>query len=113
MIYLIYNKREKMNAGVGKIERRLVMYKYTVRIEGMVCDVCAEHICEAIKESIHDANEVSCSHKSGEASFESNDDVSKEQMNVIIKNTGYKFKSISKSKVKAGKKSGFFSFLNK
>lgn len=87
------------------------MYRYTVKIEGMVCDMCAEHICEAIKKSVYDAQNVTCSHQKGEAVFESGSDVTKEQMNVIIKDTGYKFKSISKAK--AGKKSGLFSFLNK
>lgn len=89
------------------------MYRYTVKINGMVCDVCAEHISEAIKKAFN-VSDVSCSHKKGEAVFDCAEDITKEKMTEVIESTGYNFKSISKSNASSQKgKSSFFSFLKK
>lgn len=88
------------------------MYKVTVKIDGMMCEVCEEHICEAIKTAFG-AEEVTASHKKGEAVFETPDEISKDEMKKVIDETGYKFKSVSVSKApnRQGGKKGFLSSL--
>lgn len=89
------------------------MYRYTVKIHGMVCDVCAEHISDAINKAFN-VSELSCSYKKGEAVFDCAEDITKEKMSEVIESTGYKFKSLSKSKASSQKgNSSFFSFLKK
>ena len=88
------------------------MYKVTVRIEGMMCEVCEEHICEAIKKAF-DAEDVTASQKKGEAVFETPNEISKDEMKKVIDETGYKYKSmsVSKASTKQGGKKGLFSSL--
>ena len=84
---------------------RICMYKVTVKIEGMMCEVCEDHVCEAIKKAFA-AENVTTSQKKGEAVFETPNDISKDKLKKVIDDTGYKFKSVSISNVsgKGGKK---------
>ncbi|MGN0690760.1 MAG: heavy-metal-associated domain-containing protein [Oscillospiraceae bacterium] len=91
------------------------MYKVTVRIDGMMCDVCEDHICEAIKKAFN-AENVTASHKKGEAVFETQGEISKDEMKKVIDETGYKYRSMSVSKAsnrQGGKKSFFSSLFGK
>jgi len=71
------------------------MVKTTIKIDGMMCSMCEAHICDAIRRAFPSAKKVKASRKKKEASFISEESVDKEELEKVIRNTGYDFISVS------------------
>ena len=65
------------------------MYKTTLKIDGMMCNMCEAHIAEVIRKTISDARKVSVSHKKGLATFLSEEEPSKDELMQAVAATGY------------------------
>ena len=65
------------------------MIKTTLKIEGMRCSMCEAHICDTIRKAVPFAKKVSASHRSGEASFLTEEAVDESRLKDAIAATGY------------------------
>ena len=76
------------------------MKKITVKIDGMMCGMCEAHICDTIRRAFPDAEKVSASRKSGEATFLYDGSPDEEALKKAIADTGYTFVSVSSEEYK-------------
>ena len=65
------------------------MIKTTLKIDGMMCSMCEAHICDVIRRAVPGAKKVSASHRSGEASFLTEEAVDIDRLQSAIAATGY------------------------
>ncbi len=65
------------------------MIKTTLKIEGMMCDMCQAHICDAIRNAVPSARKVTASRSKKEASFLTEDAVDGELLRAAVNATGY------------------------
>lgn len=84
------------------------MKKYTLKIDGMMCENCERHMNEAIKNNF-DVKEVSSSHKNNE-SIVIAEELDEEKLKSVVADTGYTLVSVESEPYT---KKGFFSFLKK
>lgn len=70
------------------------MIKTTLKIDGMMCNMCEAHINDAIRNKFQ-IKKVSSSHKKGETLILSENEIPKEELEEVIKETGYELKSIT------------------
>ncbi len=71
------------------------MIRTTIVIDGMMCGMCEAHVCDAIRKAVPSAKKVAASHKKGNASFISDNEINKELIDKTITETGYTFVSVS------------------
>ena len=71
------------------------MIKTTLKIDGMMCSMCEEHINDVIRKAVPDAKKVSASHTKGEASFLTEDAVDEQLLKDAIAATGYECLSVT------------------
>ena len=71
------------------------MNKYILKIDGMMCGMCASHINDTVRRVVPNAKKVTSSHKKGETSFVSDSAVDEAALKKAIKETGYELKEIS------------------
>lgn len=69
------------------------MLKTTIGVGGMACEMCEQHINEAIKKAFPDISKVSSSHSKNETIVLSNDKLPEDVVKNVIENTGYHFLS--------------------
>ncbi len=65
------------------------MIKTTLTIEGMMCSMCEEHICDVIRKEIPNAKKVKASRNKKEASFLTEEPIDAESLMAAISKTGY------------------------
>ena len=65
------------------------MIRTTMKIDGMMCSMCAAHINDVIRKSVPGAKRLSASHKKGEASFLTETPVDAEVLKSAVDATGY------------------------
>lgn len=65
------------------------MYKITVKIDGMMCGMCESHVNDAIRREL-DVKKVTSSHKSGETVIISKNEITREQIEAALADSGYK-----------------------
>lgn len=70
------------------------MIKTTLKIDGMMCEMCESHINDAIRQNFK-VKKVSSSHGKGETVILSEAALDEEALKTVIGNTGYELKSIS------------------
>ena len=68
--------------------------EYNVKIEGMKCGMCEEHVNDAIKNNFN-VKKVRSSHKKGLTTIKAASDIDTEKLKEIIKNEGYTVTEIS------------------
>lgn len=68
--------------------------KKTVKIEGMTCGHCVNHVKEALTEDIQGVNVLDVSLENKCATVEADDNVSNEQIKAVIADLGYTVTSI-------------------
>ncbi len=68
--------------------------KKTVKIEGMTCGHCVNHVKEALTEDIQGVNVLDVSLENKCSKFEVDDNVSNEQIKAVIADLGYTVTSI-------------------
>ena len=65
-----------------------MMYKTTVKIDGMACPMCESHVNEAIRNRMT-VRKVTSSHKKGETVIISEDAFDTEKLKEVLCDTGY------------------------
>jgi Cu2+-exporting ATPase len=66
----------------------------TVVIEGMVCENCEAHVCEAVEKNF-DVQSVSADHEKGLAEIVSTAALDEEKLRQVISDTGYELVSVT------------------
>lgn len=65
------------------------MFKITLNIDGMMCNMCEAHANQAIREKWN-VKKVSSSHKEGKTVIITEQDITNEELAMVIEKTGYK-----------------------
>ena len=86
------------------------MIKTTLKIDGMMCEMCESHINDAIRSSF-DVKKVNSSHTKGETVIVSKEALDEDKIKSVIDKTGYELKSVSSEEFE--EKKGLFGFLKK
>lgn len=81
------------------------MKKYIVKIDGMMCGMCEDHINDVIRKMVPGAKKVSASHSKGISTFLA-EEVDEEKLIQAISETGYTVLDIESEEYK--KKGLFF-----
>lgn len=85
------------------------MIKTTLKIDGMMCQMCEAHVNDAIRAAF-DVKKVTSSHSKGVTEIISENELDKEKIREAIKNTGYTLGDISEEPYE---KKGLFSAFRK
>lgn len=85
------------------------MVKTTVKIDGMMCQMCEAHVNDAIRAAFN-VKKVSSSHSKGETEIISEDALDSEKIREVLKPTGYTVGEITSSPYE---KKGFFGTFRK
>lgn len=80
------------------------MIKTTLKIDGMMCSMCENHINDAIRRALP-VKKVSSSHRKGETVIISPEELDETRLRKAIEETGYELKGI---KSEPYKKKGLF-----
>lgn len=84
------------------------MIETTLAVEGMMCDMCASHISEAVRRACPQAKKVTSSYAKGQTVILSDVMLDEAALRAAIEATGYTVKGVSQ---RPYEKKGFFSFL--
>ena len=82
------------------------MIQITVKIGGMVCEMCESHINDAVRRAFS-VKKVISSHKKGETVILTEEDISEEQLRAAIEPTGYRVLGVESEPYE---KKGLFGF---
>lgn len=82
------------------------MIKITVSVDGMMCGMCEAHVNDAIRKNFQ-VKKVTSSHKKGETVIIAEQEISQNEIESAIADTGYEVKSV---KSEPYKKKGLFGF---
>lgn len=82
------------------------MIQITVKIEGMVCEMCESHINDAVRRAFS-VKKVISSHKKGETVILTEEDISEEQLRAAIESTHYRVLGVESEPYE---KKGLFGF---
>ena len=69
------------------------MEKITLKIDGMMCGMCENHVNDAIRNAFN-VSKVTSSHSKGTTVFETEDTISDDDIKAVIDKTGYTLKGI-------------------
>ena len=69
------------------------MWKYTIKIDGMVCGMCEAHVNAALRRACN-AKKVSASRRKGEAVVISADELEEEILRKAVEDSGYRVDEI-------------------
>ena len=83
------------------------MVKMTLGIDGMMCGMCEAHVNDAIRKAFS-VKKVISSHKKGVTEIVADEELSQEQLEKCVGETGYKVTSF---KSEPYKKKGLFGFM--
>lgn len=84
------------------------MIKYTLKIDGMMCNMCESHMNDAVRNNFN-VKKVESSHTKNECVIIS-EELDEERLKSVVAETGYELKGIEKSSYE---KKGFFSKFGK
>ncbi len=70
------------------------MFRTIIKIDGMMCSMCENHVNSAIREKLTDLKKVSSSHKKGTTEIISETAYTEEQICDILNSSGYKVLSV-------------------
>lgn len=73
------------------IKRKQVMYKTTVKIDGMMCGMCESHVCDAIRKTVPSAKKVKVSRAKKEATFISDEVIDSSVLEKAVNDIGYDY----------------------
>lgn len=71
------------------------MQKITLKIDGMMCDMCESHINAAVRKAFA-VKKVTSSHSRGETEILTEQDIGEEQLRAVIEPTGYRVLEINR-----------------
>ncbi len=79
------------------------MWKYTIKVDGMMCSMCEAHTNEAIRKAFP-VKKVSSSHKKAQTTIITEQELDEEQLRKTITELGYEMGAVKKEPYQ---KSGF------
>ncbi len=85
------------------------MYKTTLKIDGMMCSMCENHVNEAIRNAF-DVDKITSSHSKGESVIISREALNEDSLKTAVEKTGYKMTGFSSETYE---KKGLFSHFKK
>ena len=77
------------------------MIKTTFGIDGMVCGMCENHVCDAVRNAVPGAKKVSASRRKGEVVFLTEYAADTAAVAAAIEKTGYRITSVRSDPVSA------------
>jgi copper chaperone CopZ len=86
-----------------------MMNKITVKIDGMMCGMCENHVNEAVRKAFS-VKKVTSSHTRGETVILTDNAIAENQLRSAIDQTGYQVQSVT---VEPYEKKGLFGFWKK
>ena len=85
------------------------MFKITAAVEGMMCGMCEAHASDAVRNNFQ-VKKVTSSHKSKTVEIITEEDISRESLEAVIKSAGYTLTEFEKVPYE---KKGLFAFAKK
>ena len=82
----------------------MIMWKYTIGIDGMMCGMCESHVNDAVRKAIQ-VKKVNSSHTKKETTIITEEELDEQAIHNILDPTGYQVTSFAKEPYK---KKGFF-----
>lgn len=82
------------------------MIKITMKIDGMMCPMCENHVNDSVRKAFP-VKKITSSHNKGETAILTEQDISEEQLRRVIEPTGYRVLAVSKENYQ---KKGLFGF---
>ena len=70
------------------------MLKITVKVDGMMCEMCESHVNDAVRRAIP-VKKVTSSHKKGETVIITEQDIDEAALRVAFEPTGYQVLSVA------------------
>lgn len=83
------------------------MWKYTVKVDGMMCGMCEAHMNDAVRKAMK-VKKVTSSHTKGETEIIMEDEMDEALLAKTVKDLGYTLGDIKKEEYK---KKGLFKWL--
>ena len=77
------------------------MWKYTVAVDGMMCNMCEAHTNDAIRKNF-DVKKVTSDHSKKQTVIICEDDLKEESLNRVISELGYTMGDVRKEPAKRG-----------
>ena len=77
------------------------MWKYTVKVDGMMCGMCESHANDSIRRAF-EVKKVSSNHGKGETVFITEADVTLDAVKAAFDGTGYEIGDMKKEPAKKG-----------
>ena len=71
------------------------MWKYTIKVDGMMCGMCEAHVNDAVRKACQ-VKKVTSSHKKGETMIISEAELDERTVQEAIRATGYEVREIQK-----------------
>lgn len=71
------------------------MWKYTLKIDGMMCSMCEAHVNEAIRKNFV-VKKVTSSHKKNQTEIMCEEQLDESKLETTIQNLGYELKNLKK-----------------
>lgn len=87
------------------------MLKITMKVEGMMCGMCENHVNDAVRRTFPKIKKVTSSHSKGETVILTGEDIADDALRSAVSATGYTVGGISRSE--EAEKKGLFSFLHR
>ena len=72
------------------------MNRYTLKIDGMKCPMCEEHVSTLIKDHVNRAIKVKASHNKNTCTVLSDVTLDEEEFQNALQNSGYRIKEINR-----------------
>ena len=85
------------------------MFKIIAGVEGMMCGMCEAHASDAVRNNFQ-IKKVTSSHKSNTVEIITEEDITRDALETVIKSAGYTLTSFEKLPYE---KKGLFSFAKK
>jgi copper chaperone CopZ len=89
--------------------RRNIMYKFTLKVDGMCCGMCESHVNDVVRKTAN-VKSVKSSHAKGQTEIVCENDIDVDGIKRAIEAQGYHVETVSKEPYE---KKGVFSFLKK
>lgn len=77
------------------------MWKYTVDVKGMMCNMCESHTNDAIRKNF-DVKKVTSNHSKNETVIYSEEEITTEALQKVISELGYDMGNVRKEPAKKG-----------
>ena len=78
------------------------MWKYTVKVDGMMCGMCESHANDSIRRAFEHVKKVTSSHSKGQTVIITEDDLTEDAIRAAFDGTGYEIGAVTREPAKRG-----------